>query len=119
MDGIFYTVPLKYAVAGNRYSYLLFDSEYQLGTNLPMQEQSINMTSKYQHLAFTFIIRPTLKQDSATRRIHWKYCGLVFILIAAFKAADDDAGNLKPVLLKSSYLQIFIFFLFSPSLTTI
>ena len=46
------TLSCEYRVVRNRYSWLLFNSEDGLCTNLCLQEQSMNMASKCQCLAF-------------------------------------------------------------------
>ena len=49
-----YTLSREYRVVRNRYSRLLFTSEDRLCANLRVQEQSTNMTSQCQCLAFAW-----------------------------------------------------------------
>ena len=55
-----YTLSRGYRVARNRYSRLLFASEDRICANLRLQEQSTNMTSKCQCLAFGWRHRSTV-----------------------------------------------------------
>ena len=55
-----YTLSREYRVVKNRYSRLLFTSEHRLCANLRVQEQSTNMTSQCQCLAFIWRHRSTV-----------------------------------------------------------
>ena len=57
---ISYTLGREYRVVRNRYSRLLFTSEDRLCANLHVQEQSTNMTSQCQYLAFAWRHRSTV-----------------------------------------------------------
>ena len=57
---ISYTLGREYRVMRNRYSRLLFTSEDRLCANLRVQEQSRNMTSQCQYLAFAWRHRSTV-----------------------------------------------------------
>ena len=51
---ISYTLNPEYRVVRNRYTRLLFTSEFHLCANLCVQEQSTNMTSQYQYPTFAW-----------------------------------------------------------------
>ena len=55
-----YTLSREYRVVRNRYSRLLFTNEDRICANLRVQEQSTNMTSQCQGLAFAWRYRSTV-----------------------------------------------------------
>ena len=57
---ISYKLSREYRLAWNRYSWLLFTSEYRFCANFCVQEQSVNMTSQCQYPTFTWHHRSTV-----------------------------------------------------------
>ena len=69
-----YTLSREYRVMINRYSRLLFTSEDRLCANLRVQEQSTNMTSQCQYLAFAWRHRSTVvtPQCQVRKDLPWR-----------------------------------------------